>query len=125
MNDTNGISEDCVSRLWRMANFMTISLLPKNDGQTVCLSRSRCSLGSSAWHPIPVGILIGMAALDGQSEGGARKMPTRMIGHGPLRPAFLQITVMATVKAAKSVVTKGGVRLNPDAGAKPQLGSLA
>ena len=104
---------------------MNMSLPPPHDDQTVCSSRSQCSLGSSAWHPIPVSVLIGMAALDGQSEGGAWKVPARMIGHGPPRPALLQIAVMATMKAAKSVVTKGGIRLNPAAGAKPQVGSLA
>lgn len=66
-----------------------------------------------------MGILIGMPALDAQSGGGPWKVPIRMISHGPLYPASLQIMVMATMKAAKPTVTKGGVRLNLDAGVSP------
>lgn len=63
-----------------MANFMNISLTPKSDGQIGRFSRSKYSLESSNWHPIPVGSLIEMVVLDGQGDGGTFKVPTRMIG---------------------------------------------
>lgn len=80
--------------------------MPKNDGQIGCFNRSKYSLESSPWHPIPVGNLIEMVVLDGQGEGGAWKVPARMICHGPLGPAFLQVMITSTMKVAKPTVTK-------------------
>lgn len=62
--------------------------------------------GVLTWHPIPVGNLIEMVVLDGQGEGGAWKVPTRMICHGSLGPAFLQVMTTSTMKVAKPTVTK-------------------